>query len=233
MANDKHSQERNQEAPHVVWHPSSVSIENRSTVLSQRGCVVWFTGLSGSGKSTVANALDQLLFESRRPSFLLDGDNIRHGLCATPAMLTVTYGEDFAKRFGLGFSSEDREENIRRVGAVAQLLASAGLICLTAFVSPYQRDRDLVRKCIEATEGLRFYEVFVDTPIEVCEQRDPKGLYKQAREGKIPNFTGISAPYEAPNTPELVLQGAAMPPVELAKLVLERLIQAKILLAGG
>jgi len=149
MANDKHSQERNQAAPHVVWHPSSVSIENRSTVLSQRGCVVWFTGLSGSGKSTVANALDQLLFESRRPSFLLDGDNIRHGLCATPAMLTGTYGEDFAKRFGLGFSSEDREENIRRVGAVAQLLASAGLICLTAFVSPYQRDRDLVRKCIK------------------------------------------------------------------------------------
>ena len=208
-------------------------MEDRAGVLSQHGCVVWFTGLSGSGKSTVANALDQLLLESRRPSFLLDGDNIRHGLCATPAMLTGTYGEDFAKRFGLGFSSEDREENIRRVGAVAQLLASAGLICLTAFVSPYQRDRNLVRKCIEETQGLRFYEVFVDTPIEVCEQRDPKGLYKQAREGKIPNFTGISAPYEAPVHPEIVLQGDSMPPLDLAKLVLERLMQDKILLAGG
>jgi len=219
--------------PQVVWHPHAVSLENRASLLGQMGCVLWFTGLSGSGKSTVANALDQLLYENSRPSFLLDGDNIRHGLCATPNLLVETYGEAFAKRFGLGFSAEDREENIRRVGSVAQLLASAGLICLTAFVSPYRQDRDLVRKQIQSTGSLRFYEIFVDTPIEVCEQRDPKGLYRQAREGKIPNFTGISAPYESPENPEMILQGGAMPPGDLAQIVFNRLKDDKVLSSGG
>lgn len=219
--------------PQVVWHPHAVSLENRAALLGQMGCVLWFTGLSGSGKSTVANALDQLLYKHRRPSFLLDGDNIRHGLCATPNLLVETYGEAFAKRFGLGFSSEDREENIRRVGSVAQLIASSGLVCLTAFVSPYRRDRDLVRRQIEATGFLRFYEIFIDTPIEICEQRDPKGLYRQAREGKIPNFTGISAPYEAPEHPELHLQGGVLSPSDLAELVFTRMKQDQVLSAGG
>lgn len=219
--------------PQVVWHPHAVSLENRASLMGQMGCVLWFTGLSGSGKSTVANALDQLLFKHNRPSFLLDGDNIRHGLCATPNLLVETYGDAFAKRFGLGFSAEDREENIRRVGSVAQLLASAGLICLTAFVSPYRQDRDLVRKQIESTGSLRFYEIFVNTPIEVCEQRDPKGLYRQAREGKIPNFTGISAPYEAPENPEMVLKGGAMPPGDLAQIVFNRLKDDQVLSSGG
>lgn len=219
--------------PQVVWHPHAVSLENRALLMGQMGCVLWFTGLSGSGKSTVANALDQLLYKHSRPSFLLDGDNIRHGLCATPNLLVETYGEAFAKRFGLGFSAEDREENIRRVGSVAQLLASAGLICLTAFVSPYRQDRNLVRKQIESTGSLRFYEIFVDTPIEVCEQRDPKGLYRQAREGKIPNFTGISAPYEAPENPEMILQGGSMSPEDLAEIVFNRLNDDQVLASGG
>jgi adenylylsulfate kinase len=150
-------------------------------------------------------------------SFVLDGDNVRHGLNASPAMLAADHGEDFAKRFGLGFSAEDREENIRRIGAVAELFASAGTIALTAFISPYRRDRDAVRKLVE-TEGRRgdFIEVFVDAPIDVCEERDPKGLYKKARAGEISGFTGIDDPYEPPLHPQLRLDTAGEPAETLA-----------------
>jgi adenylylsulfate kinase len=220
--------------PKVVWHQGSVSIENRSRLLGQSGCVVWFTGLSGSGKSTVANTLDRMLLELGRPSFLLDGDNIRHGLCATPSILLPTYGAAFSERFGLGFSPEDREENIRRVGEVTCLMASAGLICLTAFVSPYRKDRDRVRRIVEQKNNLRFFEVFVDTPIDVCESRDPKGLYRQAREGKIPYFTGITDPYEAPCNPELVLVADdALRPENHAQRVLELLKSSNIVSEGS
>ena len=164
----------------VTWHAHAVTREDRERQNGHRGCVVWFTGLSGSGKSTIANAVDRQLHELGLHSFLLDGDNVRHGLNAGPEMLRE-YGESFARRFGLGFSAEDRQENIRRICAVAQLFASAGIVTLTAFVSPYRRDRDAVRGMIEA--GGRsgdFIEVFVATPLEVCEQRDPKGLYRKA-----------------------------------------------------
>ena len=193
----------------IVWHEQSVGRTIREKQLGQLGCVVWFTGLSGCGKSTVANALDVMLSQEGRATTLLDGDNVRHGLCAPPAVLEPEHGAEFASRFGLGFGAVDREENIRRIGSVASLMASAGLITLTAFVSPYRRDRDRVRKIVTAAgrEG-DFVEVFVvDTPLEICEQRDPKGLYKKARAGEIKHFTGISDPYEAPEKPEIRLDG--------------------------
>lgn len=212
------------DAPRVVWHQQTVSFEDRIRRNGHRAGVIWFTGLSGSGKSTVANVLDQLLFEQKARSYLLDGDNVRHTLCATPAMLEQSHSESFAKRFGLGFGAEDREENIRRVGAATGLLVSAGLIVLTAFVSPYRADRGRVRAAIEKISGPgSFVEVYVDTPIEVCETRDPKGLYKQAREGKIANFTGVSDPYEAPLHCELTLKASVKDPTSLAKEVLEYL----------
>ena len=189
----------------VTWHQQSVE--------RRRGCVVWFTGLSGSGKSTVANCVDTLLQEAKVNSFVLDGDNIRHGLNASFEILEPIHGEEFAKRFGLGFGAQDREENIRRIGCVAEIFCSAGSIALTAFVSPYRADRDRVRELVTAAgDANDFVEVFVDTPIEICESRDPKGLYKKAREGEIKGFTGIDAPYEAPKDPEIRLDGAQ--PVE-------------------
>jgi adenylylsulfate kinase len=197
-----------QHSPHVVWHQSSITRQDRETLMKQRGCVVWFTGLSGSGKSTLANAVEVELHRQGVHTFLLDGDNIRHGLCATPKLLEPIYGEAFGQRFGLGFAAEDRQENIRRVGATSQLLVEAGLVVLTAFVSPYRVDRDRVRQWMMSRgNALDFIEIYVDTPIEICEQRDPKGLYKMAREGKIAHFTGITDPYEAPLQPELHLQG--------------------------
>ena len=187
---------------HLTWHEQSVE--------RRRGCVVWFTGLSGSGKSTVANCVDAKLHELGKPSFVLDGDNIRHGLNASPEILEPIHGVQFAKRFGLGFGPEDREENIRRIGCVAEIFCSTGMIALTAFVSPYRADRDRVRAAVVAGGTARdFVEVFVDTPIELCEQRDPKGLYAKARAGEIKGFTGIDAPYEAPEKPEVHLDGAA------------------------
>ena len=191
----------------IVWHEQTVDRASRERRLGQRGCVVWFTGLSGCGKSTVANALDAMLAADGRATVLLDGDNVRHGLCAPPAVLEPEHGPDFASRFGLGFGPVDREENIRRIGSVAGLMASAGLITLTAFVSPYRQDRDRVRSIVSAGRVEDFVEVFVDTPLEICESRDPKGLYKKARAGEIPNFTGISDPYEAPDEPEIRLDG--------------------------
>ncbi len=216
--------------PHVVWHEHAVDRMARERSLGQRGCVVWFTGLSGSGKSTIANAVDVLLHQRRAHSFLLDGDNIRHGLCAGPNLLTERHDASFAERFGLGFGPQDREENIRRLGAVAQLLVSAGLIALTAFVSPYRRDRQRVREWVEE-HGCPgdFIEVFVDTPLEVCEARDPKGLYKLARQGKIPNFTGISDPYEAPEAPELHLHGSKYSPPQLAAQVVDELARRSVI----
>lgn len=197
------------EKTHVVWHPSAVA--------RPRGCVVWFTGLSGCGKSTIANAVDARLHALGTPSFVLDGDNVRHGLNASPAMLAPVHGETFARRFGLGFSAEDREENIRRIAAVTELFCAAGLVTLTAFVSPYRRDRALARRHVESCGAVGdFVEVFVDAPLAVCESRDPKGLYKKARAGELKGFTGIDDPYEPPEHPELILQSAERTPEELA-----------------
>jgi adenylylsulfate kinase len=197
----------------VTWHEHRVSRETREQKNAHKGCVIWFTGLSGSGKSTVANTLDHKLHQANIQSVVLDGDNVRHGLNAGPGMLKDTHGEAFANRFGLGFSSIDREENIRRIGAVAEIFAQTGIIALTAFISPYRIDRDRVRGALGQGD---FIEVFVDTPIHVCEQRDPKGLYKKARAGEIKGFTGIDDPYEAPNKPELVLLAAEKTPDTLA-----------------
>ena len=164
--------------------------EDRQKLLKQKGALIWFTGLSGSGKSTIAFTLEHALVERGRLAYVLDGDNVRHGL-----------------NKNLGFSAEDRAENIRRIGEVAKLFADAGLLTIASFVSPYRVDRDLVRKLHEEAD-LPFIEVFVDTPLEKCEERDPKGLYKKARSGEIPNFTGISDPYEAPEKAEVVLKTA-------------------------
>jgi len=167
----------------ITWHELEVTTEDRERLEGHKGCVIWLTGLSGSGKSTLALALDKVLYKAGARSFVLDGDNIRHGL-----------NKD------LGFSPEDRVENIRRIGEVANLFAQAGVIAITAFISPYRADRRKVRAA--APEG-RFIEVYVDCSVEVCEKRDPKGLYKKARAGQISNFTGISAPYEEPLKPEI------------------------------
>lgn len=168
----------------VVWHHGSVARGERPSA----GATVWLTGLSGSGKSTVAMACERALVDAGRPAYVLDGDNVRHGLNAD-----------------LGFSAEDRAENVRRVGHVARLMADAGVVALVPLISPYRADRDAVR-ALHAEADLPFFEVFVDTPIELCEQRDPKGLYAKARAGEIRGFTGIDDPYEAPVAPELVLR---------------------------
>ena len=169
----------------IHWHGAEVTQDEREKLRHQKGCVVWFTGLSGSGKSTVAYRVEQLLLERGKGVYVLDGDNVRHGLCKD-----------------LGFSEADRVENIRRVGEVAKLMTEAGLIVLVSFISPYRAERQMVRELFAEGE---FLEIFVDTPLEICERRDPKGLYRKAREGLIPNFTGISSPYEPPEAPELRL----------------------------
>ncbi len=208
----------------ITWHHHLVSREQRERLLGNAGCVVWFTGLSGSGKSTVANTVDRQLHSMSVHSYVLDGDNVRHGLNASPTNLTAEHSDSYAQRFGLRFSAEDREENIRRIAAVGQLFASAGLIALTAFVSPYRRDRDAARRHItEAGRTDDFIEVFVDTSLEICENRDPKGLYKKARAGEIKNLTGIGDPYEAPAHAELTLAGGERSPSELAMEVVDYL----------
>jgi len=213
----------------VTWHEQSVSREMRERSNSHKGCVIWFTGLSGSGKSTVANTLDHILHQKGLKSVVLDGDNVRHGLNAGPGMLRDTHGDEFSQRFGLGFSAIDREENIRRIGAVAEIFAQTGIIALTAFISPYRIDRDKVRNALQPGE---FIEVFVDAPIEICEQRDPKGLYKKARAGEIKGFTGIDDPYEEPLTPEMVLQAAEKTPDILAEEIISYL-KSKGMIAAG
>ena len=213
----------------VTWHEQSVSRDMREKSNGHKGCVIWFTGLSGSGKSTVANTLDHLLHQKGLQSVVLDGDNVRHGLNAGPGMLRDTHGDEFSQRFGLGFSAIDREENIRRIGAVAEIFAQTGIIALTAFISPYRVDRDKVRNALQPSE---FIEVFVDAPIEVCEQRDPKGLYKKARAGEIKGFTGIDDPYEEPLSPELVLQAAEKTPDILAAEIIDYLKSKSIIEAG-
>jgi len=186
----------------VHWHEHAVTRPEREKLNNHAGCVVWFTGLSACGKSTIANLMDHKLWSAGMRSFVLDGDNIRHGLNAAPGMLKERHGEEFAKRFGLGFSAQDREENIRRIGAVSKLFCEAGVIAITAFISPYRVDRDRVRATLAPGD---FIEILVDAPLEVCEARDPKGLYKKARAGELKGFTGIDDPYEAPLKPELVL----------------------------
>lgn len=167
----------------VVWHAHQVSVDQRAQQKNQQPAVIWFTGLSGAGKSTLANALDLALFKAGHHTFLLDGDNVRHGL-----------NKD------LGFSDKDRVENIRRIGEISKLLVDAGLIVSTAFISPFRADRKMVRSLLEPGQ---FIEVFVDAPLETCESRDPKGLYEKARAGIIKDFTGISSPYEVPESPEV------------------------------
>ena len=201
------------ESVEVRWHDHAVSRADRELAAGHKGCVLWFTGLSGCGKSTLANAVDRRLHARGCRTFVLDGDNVRLGLNAAPALLRDRHGEQAAARFGLGFGAADRAENIRRIGAVADLFAQAGIIALTAFVSPYRRDRDAVREVLPPGD---FVEIFVSAPLVVCEGRDPKGLYKKARAGEIKNFTGIDDPYEEPLRPELVVDSATHRPDELA-----------------
>jgi adenylylsulfate kinase len=207
-------------APLVTWHDQTISRAQREAAGGHSGCVVWFTGLSGAGKSTIANLVDHQLYEIGIRSYVLDGDNVRHGLNAGPQLLAARYGAEFGARFGLGFGEEERKENIRRIGEVAKLFCDAGLITLTAFVSPYRSDRDAVRSLLQPGD---FVEVFVDAPLDVCESRDPKGLYKLARAGQISAFTGIDDPYEPPLAPELRLFTATHDAPALAARVVDYL----------
>ena len=192
-----------QKATNVTWHDHNVTTEERCKLNGHKGAVLWFTGLSGCGKSTVANAVDRLLHERGIHTFVLDGDNIRMGL-----------------NKNLGFSPEDRTENIRRIGEVAKLFADAGTIVMTAFISPYREDRGSVRSLLKDGD---FLEVLVDASLETCERRDPKGLYKKARAGEIKGFTGIDAPYEAPESPEIHLDSDNKGIEELANEVIAHL----------
>ena len=210
----------------VRWHESTISRDQRETSAGHRGCVIWFTGLSGSGKSTLANEVDRQLHARGHRSFILDGDNVRHGLNASPKILETIHGQPFAKRFGLGFGPEDRKENIRRVGAVAELFTQAGIITLTAFISPYRSDREAVRKMLPAAD---FIEVYVKAPLDICESRDPKGLYKKARAGEISGFTGIDAPYEEPEKAEITVESTTKSPQVLAEQILVWLERAKVI----
>lgn len=189
-------------ADHVTWHHGALAPGDRAASLGHGGATVWLTGLSGSGKSTVAVELERRLVGQGRPAYILDGDNLRHGLNAD-----------------LGFSDEDRTENVRRVGEVARLLADAGVVALVPVISPFRAGRDGVRAMHDAA-GVPFLEVFVDTPIEICEQRDPKGLYAKARAGELRGFTGIDSPYEPPVAPDLVLTPDDGPPGDQAAKVL-------------
>ena len=188
----------------VIWHDGLVHREQRESRRGHRGAILWFTGLSGAGKSTLANAVEEQLFAEGCVTYVLDGDNVRHGLNGD-----------------LGFSPEDRTENIRRIGEVARLFVDAGAIVLTAFISPYRADRDRIREAV--THPRDFIEIFVDCPLDVCEERDPKGLYEKARSGEIPEFTGISAPYEAPENPEICVDTKELGVQEAASRVVEYL----------
>jgi adenylyl-sulfate kinase len=197
-------------ADNIVWHDHKITRAERSVNKNQKPCLLWFTGLSGSGKSTIANALDVALHKRGYHTFLLDGDNVRHGLCSD-----------------LGFSDEDREENIRRVGEVCKLFADAGLIVMSAFISPFTSDRRMVRKLFPAGE---FIEVFMDTPLATCEERDPKGLYQKARSGQIKHFTGIDSPYEIPSHPELRLDTSTMSVEECVDTLIAYLLEREMII---
>lgn len=190
----------------TVWHAQQINKSQRSDLKKQRACLLWYTGLSGSGKSTIANAVDALLFQRGCHTYLLDGDNVRHGLNGD-----------------LGFSDEERVENIRRISEVAKLFVDAGLIVSTAFISPFANDRKMAASKLLHGE---FIEVFIDTPIAVCEQRDPKGLYKKARAGEIKDFTGIDSSYEAPQNPAIRIDTASASIEQCAQQVVEYLLQA-------
>lgn len=204
------SPNRANKATNITWHDGKVGLRERTDLLGQRGCVVWITGLSGSGKSTIARQLEASLLASGHLCYVLDGDNIRHGLNSD-----------------LGFSPEDRTENIRRIGEVAALMADAGIITLVAFISPYRQGRQQAR---EAAGAERFVEVFCDTPLDVCQQRDPKGLYSKAISGEITEFTGISAPYEAPESPQVVVPTQDLTPQQAAMKIEAYLKQHSFLL---
>lgn len=201
----------------ITRHEGPVLAETRAALLKQRGATLWLTGLSGSGKSTLAFTLEQTLLEMGRLAYVLDGDNIRFGLNASPQILADKrgYSEGSANRFGLGFSAEDREENIRRIGEVARLFSDCGVLTMASFISPYRADRDRVRALHRESQA-NFIEIYVKAPIEVCEQRDPKGLYKQARAGQLKGFTGIDAPYEEPLHAEMVLDASRLSPQEMS-----------------
>lgn len=187
----------------VIWHESDVLKENRQQLNGHKSAIIWFTGLSGSGKSTISVALESLLYEQGIHTYRLDGDNIRHGL-----------------NRNLGFSQADRAENIRRIGEVSKLMVDAGLLTMTAFISPYEEDREQVRQLVGPDE---FIEIYVKATIETCEERDPKGLYKKARLGEIKNFTGIDAPYEEPTNPEIVIDTDQLEIEEAVDVILEYL----------
>ena len=189
----------------TVWHQHQVSKDERGAQKSQKPCLLWFTGLSGSGKSTIANAVDAKLVARNQHTYLLDGDNVRHGLNGD-----------------LGFSDDDRIENIRRISEVSKLMVDAGLIVSTAFISPFASDRAMAREKLDAGE---FIEVFIDTPIDICEQRDPKGLYKMARSGEIKNFTGIDSAYDVPEKPELHIETANNNIEQCADLIIQYLVE--------
>nr|WP_321459098.1 adenylyl-sulfate kinase [uncultured Vibrio sp.] len=193
----------------IVWHQHSVDKQFRADLKQQKPAVLWFTGLSGAGKSTVAGALENRLAELGYHTYLLDGDNVRHGLCSD-----------------LGFSEQDRRENIRRIGELAKLMADAGLIVLSAFISPHRAERQLVRDLLPEGE---FIEVFVNASLEVCEGRDPKGLYRKARAGEIPNFTGIDSEYQAPENPEIDLPAGEKSVDELVELCINDLKQRGVI----
>lgn len=198
-----------QKATNITWHKGALNKQDRENLLGQKGVVIWFTGLPSSGKSTIAHAIEEELFRRGHLSFVLDGDNIRHGL-----------------NKNLGFSPEDREENIRRIGEVAKLFADSGLITMTAFISPYLKDRERNRRLLEDGE---FIEVFVKVSLEEAERRDPKGLYKKARAGEIKEFTGIDAPYEEPFNPELIIDTDKLDLEESAKMVIRFLEEKNII----
>jgi len=193
-------------ATNITWHEGHVNREEREKLLSQKGALIWTTGLRGSGKSTIAYTLEHALVQRGHLCYVLDGDNIRHGL-----------------NKNLGFSAEDREENIRRLGEVGKLFVDTGVITITAFISPYRADRNIARETVGPDS---FFEVFCDTPLEVCEERDPKGLYKKARAGELKGFTGIDDPYEAPEKPEMVIDTSKVTPQEAAVAMCEMLEKA-------
>ena len=193
----------------VVWHDHRVTKAERRELNNHRSCVVWFTGLPSSGKSTIASEVEHQLYTRGVRTYLLDGDNVRHGLNSN-----------------LGFSPEDREENIRRISEVARLFVDAGMITFVAFISPYRKDREKARKLLEDGE---FIEVYVKCPVKVCEQRDPKGLYRQAKKGEIKEFTGVSAPYEEPSDPDIVLETDKLAVEESAKKIMEFLEERRMI----